>query len=291
MGNGSLPQGQSRRGLRRELLFALCLVLAPGCCVGPVISGAKKHLLLPDVAPTLANAKNAGVANPGARPLAELNDRQKTGTTMAGVTQIGTSEHGVTVHLTAELSTTKANVYALAGMSGVTRDGREKFLSLPAAFQVATPFGADIGGVSPAFFSVKADARFDSWLTVGVTDGSAAGALATSPGLGLDRWSADAPFTTRDGAVSIPLYESSALLQKSRRSPDSVSRANILSVASSRALARSTDMSCAMFTHWCVCVHAGVLDGTRPWTKESYSCGCTNHWSHVWLRSGSLARA
>ena len=184
------------------LLLALCLACAPGRCVAPVISGAKKALLLPDVAPTLVNAKNAGVTNPGARPLAELNDRQKMGTTMAGVTQIGTSEHGVTVHLTAELSRTKANVYAVAGMSGLTRDGREKFLSLPAAFQVGKPFGVDIGGVSPAFFAVNADAKFDSWLTVGVTDGSAAGALATSPGLGLDRWSADAQFTTGDGAVS-----------------------------------------------------------------------------------------
>lgn len=121
---------------------------------------------------------------------------------MAGVTQIGTSARGVTVHLTAELSVNKANVYAVAGLSGLTKDGRERFLSLPAAFQAAAPFGVDIGGVSPAFYAVNADSQFDSWVTVGAIDGSAAGALAMSPGLGLDRWSADVPFITKDGAVS-----------------------------------------------------------------------------------------
>ena len=60
-------------------------------------------------------------------------------------------------------------------------------MSFPPAYQVAAPFGADIGGVSPAFFAIANNAalgfsEFDSWLTIGVTDGSAVGAISASPG-------------------------------------------------------------------------------------------------------------
>ena len=72
---------------------------------------------------------------------------------------------------------------------------------MPAAYQCAAPFGADIGGVSPAFFPIANNAEFDSWLTVGVTDGSAPGAIAASPGLGLDAWTDTAPFYTDNGAI------------------------------------------------------------------------------------------
>ena len=38
-------------------------------------------------------------------------------------------------------------------------------------FQVETPFGTDTGGVHPAMFDVKPEARFDSWLTFNQDDG------------------------------------------------------------------------------------------------------------------------
>jgi hypothetical protein len=106
-----------------------------------------------------------------------------------------TSGHGDTVQLSVSLSAEKANVYAMAGTL-------DQILSFPAAFQVAAPFGADfsIGGVSPAFFAVNADSMFDSWLTIGPTDGNARG-IAASPGLGLDSWTADTPFSTSNGAI------------------------------------------------------------------------------------------
>ena len=93
-----------------------------------------------------------------------------------------------------------ANVYALAGTpahsNGVTGD-----LSMPAAYQVAAPFGADIGGVDPAFFAFSDEPEYDSWLTIGPTDGSAGEGLAASPGLGLAAWTADTSFATTDGAI------------------------------------------------------------------------------------------
>ena len=52
--------------------------------------------------------------------------------------------------------------------------------------QVAAPFGVDIGGTNPAFWTFSVESEFDSWLSVG-TDLSPAGAQAASPGLGLVR--------------------------------------------------------------------------------------------------------
>jgi hypothetical protein len=99
------------------------------------------------------------------------------------------------LQLSFSLSAEKASVYAMAGTADQT-------MSFPAAFQVAAPFGVDIGGVSPAFFAVSADAEFDSWLTIGPTDGTAGAALSTYlSGLGLGSWTADTPFSTSNGAI------------------------------------------------------------------------------------------
>jgi hypothetical protein len=99
-----------------------------------------------------------------------------------------------TYQLTYSLDASQANVYAMAGTADTT-------MAFPPAFQVATPFGADIGGVARAFFALNADSEFDSWLTVGVTDGTAGTALSASPGLGLDAWSASTGYTTDNGAI------------------------------------------------------------------------------------------
>jgi len=111
-----------------------------------------------------------------------------------GVVQISTGAAGTTVQLQVELDLLQSNVYAMAGTSDTT-------MTFPAAYQVAAPFGADIGGVAPAFFAVNADAEFDSWLTIGVVDGSAGAAISASPGLGLDGWTDSAAFSTDNGAV------------------------------------------------------------------------------------------
>ena len=113
---------------------------------------------------------------------------------MASVTTLGSSDAGVTVQLVLTLDDRKANVYAMAGTRDIT-------MSFPPAYQVDAPFGVDIGGVNPAFVAIVAEAQYDSWLSVGVTDGSTAGAIAASPGLGLERWSADAAFSTNNGAI------------------------------------------------------------------------------------------
>jgi hypothetical protein len=71
---------------------------------------------------------------------------------------------------------------------------------LPAAYQEAAPFGANIGGVDSAFHSVMASSEFDSWLTVGITGGDGAGLLG-AVGIDFDTWTDTAALTVNNGAV------------------------------------------------------------------------------------------
>ena len=71
--------------------------------------------------------------------------------------------------------------------------------------QTDPQFGVDIGGAAPAFFAFNAEAEFDSWLTIGITDGSSPGAISVSPGAdGADAvaaWSETQGIETANGAV------------------------------------------------------------------------------------------
>jgi hypothetical protein len=66
--------------------------------------------------------------------------------------------------------------------------------------QADAPFGANIGGVAAAFVAAVPTTAFDSWLTVGITGGDAAGALS-SIGIDWDGWTASAGLSVDNGAV------------------------------------------------------------------------------------------
>ena len=85
------------------------------------------------------------------------------------------------------------NIYTIFGEQGSP-------LSVPAAYQVASPFGVDIGGTFPAFWAAQAESQYDSWLTIGMTEGNANNALANI-GIPFDDWSATQAIETEDGAV------------------------------------------------------------------------------------------
>ena len=68
------------------------------------------------------------------------------------------------------------NAYAIYG----TEDAPAHF---PPALQVDPPFGVDIGGTPPAFWPLHTEAEYDSWLSVGVDDGSAAPGDISSIGI------------------------------------------------------------------------------------------------------------
>jgi len=111
------------------------------------------------------------------------------------VTTLSVAPAGWTTYqLTVDLPDGYDNIYALAGTP-------EAPMSVPKAFQSTGPFGADIGGIDPAFFAFSDEPEYDSWLTIGPTDGSAGAGLAASPGLGLAAWTADTSFATTDGAI------------------------------------------------------------------------------------------
>ena len=151
-------------------------------------------------------------------------DTSKNGTGIPGYT---------TFRLSLQLKGDAANVYTIFGRENNT-------MSFPPAYQVSPPFGANvrlaclrgvpprasvslytlalfscgctsrlsrwdpvatqIGGVNPAFFSVKAEAKYDSWLTVGMTGGEAPNALGII-GDDVKDWSTKKGLVTSDGAV------------------------------------------------------------------------------------------
>ena len=112
----------------------------------------------------------------------------------AVVTASATSMAGMdTYTFTARPKGTASNIYTIFG--SLTSD-----MVVPPAYQEAAPFGANTGGVAAAFAAVVPTAAFDSWLTVGVTDGDAAGALS-SIGIDWSSWTETSGISTNDGAV------------------------------------------------------------------------------------------
>ena len=85
------------------------------------------------------------------------------------------------------------NIYAIFGAD-------ESLLTVPPAFHVASPFGADFAGTNPAFWQINADSQWDSWLTVGITQGDPHN-LISSIGIDWTMWTADDGLSVDDGAV------------------------------------------------------------------------------------------
>ena len=97
-----------------------------------------------------------------------------------------------TYQLNAHLASNQQNVYAIYG------DAKSDMV-IPAAFQTAMPMGANVGGVNPAFYTFAPDCQYDSWLTVGPTDGT--GSQVSAIGIDFKSWTAKEALTIDDGAV------------------------------------------------------------------------------------------
>jgi hypothetical protein len=98
-----------------------------------------------------------------------------------------------TYRLSVELQGAAFNIHSLFGTTANP-------MVLPAAYQVAGDYGANVGGVSPLLFADSPVSEFDSWLTVGATDGT-----VTFSTLGIDfpSWAATSGITVDDGAVML----------------------------------------------------------------------------------------
>jgi hypothetical protein len=115
------------------------------------------------------------------------------GDVSAVVEQTLTDGSGTTYRLSLALSGNAKNVYTIYG------DGASA-MSIPAAYQSDPTFGSNIGGVATAFVAAVPTTAYDSWLTVGITNGDAGGELS-SIGLDFDNWTTSSGLATDNSAV------------------------------------------------------------------------------------------
>jgi hypothetical protein len=96
------------------------------------------------------------------------------------------------------------NVYTIYGAPAETAGadaGRPAYvLDFPPAYQEPTPFGANIGGTNPSFWTYSPTAQYDSWLSVCDTGGGGKGDVS-SIGLDFDSWTDTTGVSTENGAV------------------------------------------------------------------------------------------
>eukprot|EP01043_Picozoa_sp_COSAG02_P005433 COSAG02_NODE_147_length_33939_cov_6.689539_8_plen_220_part_00 len=119
---------------------------------------------------------------------------ESSGVVTAGQTILAASVTGYTTYqLTVTLGSTAQNLYTIFG------DTVTGPMTIPPAFQVAAPFGADVSGTSPAFWEIMPDCQYDSWMTVGVTTGSTGQVSAI--GVPFGSWTETTGISTDNGAV------------------------------------------------------------------------------------------
>ena len=142
----------------------------------------------------LAEAPTAGSCS------TKMGGREITLSERAVQTSVDTVGSGVdgftTYRIKLHLGPDAASVYTIFG----TEDHRIIF---PPAYHCAAPFGVDVGGVNPAFFEVASSdatgfAQYDSWLTVGITDGDTSN-LLSSLGIDFRSWDEDHELLSDEG--------------------------------------------------------------------------------------------
>ena len=113
------------------------------------------------------------------------------------------SENGILGYTTYELSlilkpnTEAVNIYALYGKEN-------EQMILPPAYQESSNniFNSNIGGVQQGLIDLHPDSQFDSWLTIGITDGDQENKLS-SIGIDFDTWTLTQGLDIDNGAVFI----------------------------------------------------------------------------------------
>jgi hypothetical protein len=88
------------------------------------------------------------------------------------------------------------NIYAIYG------DDEEspKPMIIPPAYQSIINFNSNIGGVLPAIINIDPDTQYDSWLTIGITDGNADNEISTV-GIDFSTWTETSGIHSTNGAV------------------------------------------------------------------------------------------
>ena len=88
------------------------------------------------------------------------------------------------------------NIYAIYG----DEDNSPKPMIIPPAYQSIINFNSNIGGVLPAIVNIDPDTQYDSWLTIGITDGNADNEVSVV-GIDFTSWTETSGIHTTNGAV------------------------------------------------------------------------------------------
>jgi hypothetical protein len=110
-------------------------------------------------------------------------------------------EGGIPGYTTYQLSlvindNTIQNIYALFGDDQPI----EHPMSIPSAYQVNNIYGNNLGGVSNSIVAVNPNSRYDSWLTIGITDGDLQNHIDTI-GIDYNLWDENTPLRITNGAI------------------------------------------------------------------------------------------
>ena len=110
------------------------------------------------------------------------------------------NEGGIPGYTTYQLSLQikNDNVKNIFAVYGDTEDE----LYLPPAYQTPIKLGDNIGGINPVILRINPDSQFDSWLTVGVTNGDNNN-LVSSIGIDFNSWTDTHGIEVDDGAVFV----------------------------------------------------------------------------------------
>ena len=117
------------------------------------------------------------------------------------------SQGGIEGYTTYELSlmlkpnTDADNIYALFGDTDEGPLSHGTTMHIPAAFNIHNDvFNSDFGGVPEDLINFHPDSRFDSWLTIGITDGDPEHKVS-SIGIDFNSWNDDQSLDITNGAI------------------------------------------------------------------------------------------
>lgn len=101
---------------------------------------------------------------------------------------------GYTVYeISLELKNLNSNIYAIYG-------DQEHPMIVPAAYQLTGYQGVNIGGINPILQHYVSDTEYDSWLTIGLTDGNPIGQV-DAIGIDFNSWDDKHNLVVTDGAI------------------------------------------------------------------------------------------
>ena len=108
---------------------------------------------------------------------------------------------GITGYTTYQLSLIikNPNIYNIYALFGDYIESDHQMV-IPGAYQVKNVFGKNIGGVSESSVRYSRNSLYDSWLTIGITDGDINNELG-SIGIDFEAWELNHPIVINNGAI------------------------------------------------------------------------------------------